>query len=323
MASRPVGRPRVVCAGIAVADVFVPPLARMPEPGELVATEDFVVETGGCAANTAIALARLGVRPAIVAKVGNDLFGDFVEQELSAAGVDVSGISRAPGLGTSKTVIVPVSGEDRRYIHTFGANAALAAVDIAAALTPAPEILSIGGYLVLPSLRPDELVEQLAAARRAGARTVLDVVAPAGYALSVADVAGVLPEVDYFLPNDDEAGALTGESDPRRQAVRLLELGAGTVVVTMGERGLLAMSAAETIELPAAPVEVVEPSGAGDAFAAGLICGLLEGFGLRRALELASVVGASACTRIGCTAGLYTRAQADTHLEQALWLSPR
>jgi sugar/nucleoside kinase (ribokinase family) len=323
MASRPVGRPRVVCAGIAVADVFVPPLARMPEPGELVATEDFVVETGGCAANTAIALARLGVRPAIVAKVGNDLFGDFVEQELSAAGVDVSGISRAPGLGTSKTVIVPVSGEDRRYIHTFGANAALAAVDIAAALTPAPEILSIGGYLVLPSLRPDELVEQLAAARRAGARTVLDVVAPAGCALSLADVAGVLPEVDYFLPNDDEAGALTGESEPRRQAVRLLELGAGTVVVTMGERGLLAMSAAETIELPAAPVEVVEPSGAGDAFAAGLICGLLEGFGLRRALELASVVGASACTRIGCTAGLYTRAQADTHLEQALWLSPR
>jgi len=316
-------RPRVLCAGIVVADVFVPPLERMPEPGELVATEDFVVETGGCAANTAVALARLGITTAVVAKVGDDLFGAFVEQELAAAGVDVSGVGRAPGLGTSKTVIVPVSGEDRRYFHTFGANAALAAVDIGAALTPAPEILSIGGYLVLPSLRQDELVEQLATARRAGARTVFDVVAPTGRALSVADVAGVLPEVDYFLPNDDEAGALTGESDPRLQAERLLDLGAGTVVVTLGERGLLAMSGAETIELPAAHVEVVEPSGAGDAFAAGLICGLLEGFGLRRALELASVIGASACTRIGCTAGLYTRTQADAHLKQALWPSPR
>jgi len=324
MASDPAGRPRVVCAGIVVADVFVPPLTRLPDPGEIVATEDFVVETGGCAANTAIALARLGIGPAVVAKVGDDLFGDFVERELSAAGVAVSGIGRVTGLGTSKTVIVSVSGEDRRYIHTFGANAALSAGDIGAALAPAPEILSIGGYLVLPSLRQDELAAQLRAARRAGTRTVFDVVAPAGRALTVADVADVLPEVDYFVPNDDEAGALTGESDPRRQAERLLGLGAGTVVVTMGERGVLAMSRDETIELPAPPVDVVEPSGAGDAFAAGLICGLLERRSLRRCLELASVIGASACTRVGCTAGLLTRAEADAHLEaQAPWPSPR
>jgi sugar/nucleoside kinase (ribokinase family) len=323
MASAPEAAPRVVCAGIVVADVFVPPLARLPDPGELVATGDFVVETGGCAANTAVALARLGIVPAVVAKVGVDLFGDFVEQELAGEGVDVSGLGRAEGLGTSKTVIVPVSGEDRRYIHTFGANAALAAADIAPALLSPPEILSIGGYLVLPALRQAELAEQLAAARRAGVRTVFDVVAPAGRALTVADVAEVLPEVDFFVPNDDEAGALTGESDPRRQAERLLELGAGTVVVTMGERGLLAMSRDETIELPAPHVELVEPSGAGDAFAAGLICGLLEDLDMRRCLELASVVGASACTRVGCTAGLCTRAEADALLERALWPSPR
>jgi sugar/nucleoside kinase (ribokinase family) len=323
MASAPGAAPRVVCAGIVVADVFVPPLARLPDPGELVATGDFVVETGGCAANTAVALARLGVAPAVVAKVGTDLFGDFVEQELAGEGVDVSGLGRAEGLGTSKTVIVPVSGEDRRYIHTFGANAALEAADIAPALLPPPEILSIGGYLVLPALRQAELAEQLAAARRAGVCTVFDVVAPADRALTVADVAEVLPEVDFFVPNDDEAGALTGESDPRRQAERLLELGAGTVVVTLGERGLLAMSRDETIELPAPHVELVEPSGAGDAFAAGLICGLLEGLDLRRCLELASVVGASACTRVGCTAGLCTRGEADALLERAPWPSPR
>lgn len=323
MASEPAAAPRVVCAGIVVADVFVPPLSRLPGPGELVATDDFVIETGGCAANTAIALARLGVTPAVVAKVGDDLFGDFVAQELAAAGADVSGLGRVPGLGTSKTVIVPVSGEDRRYIHTFGANAALAAADVERALVSPPEILSIGGYLVLPALRQAELAGVLAAARRAGVRTVFDVVAPADRALTVADVADVLPEVDYFVPNDDEAAALTGESDPRRQAERLLELGAGTVVVTMGERGLLAMSPHETIELPAPHVELVEPSGAGDAFAAGLICGLLEGWSLRRCLELASVVGASACTRVGCTAGLCTRAEADAHLEHALWPSPR
>jgi sugar/nucleoside kinase (ribokinase family) len=305
----------VVCAGIAVADVFVPPLTRLPEPGELVSTDDFVVETGGCAANTAVALARLGVRSAVVAKVGDDLFGDFVVQELSAAGVDVTGIGRAPGLGTSKTVIVSVRGEDRRYVHTFGANAALSATDLVPALAAAPRVLYVGGFLVLPALRQDELAGELRRARAAGARVGFDVVAPAGRALSPADVARVLPEVDYFVPNDDEAGALTGESDPRRQAERLLELGAANVVITMGARGLLAANGEVTIELPAPRVDFVEPSGAGDAFAAGLCYGLLHGWDLRRSLELASVTGASACRALGCTAGLFTRAEADAYLE--------
>jgi len=322
MASGP--GPTVVCAGIVVADVFVPPLERLPEAGELVTTDDFVVETGGCAANAAIALARLGVRAGVVAKVGDDHFGVFVEDELSAAGLDVTGIGRVAGLGTSKTVIVPVNGEDRRFIHTFGANAALSAADLRPALAAAPDVLYIGGFLVLPALRQDELAEELRLARRAGTRVVFDVVAPAGRALSLDDVAGVLPEVDYFVPNDDEAAALTGESDPRRQAERLLALGAGTVVVTLGERGLVAVDGEGVIELPAPHVDFVEPSGAGDAFAAGLVYGLLQGWPLRRSLEFASAIGASACTHLGCTAGLFTRAEADSFLEShAACPSPR
>ena len=317
-------RASVVCAGVVVADIFVPPLRQLPEPGELVATEDFVVEPGGCAANAGIALARLGVRPTVVAKVGEDLFGDFVEHELSAAGVDVSGIGRAAGLGTSKTVIVPVSGEDRRYVHTFGANAALCAADIAPAIATPPDVLYVGGFLVLPALRQDELAAQLRRARQAGTRTVLDVVAPSGRALSPDDVAGVLPQVDFFVPNDDEAAALTGVRDPRKQVERLLELGAGTVVVTMGEQGVVAGSADGVVTLPAPRVEVVEPSGAGDAFAAGLVFGLLERWALPRCLAFASMIGASACTRLGCTAGLPTRAEADAYLESnARCPSPR
>ena len=316
--------PRVVCAGIVVADVFVPPLERLPEPGELVATDDFVVETGGCAANAAVALARLGVPPAIVARVGDDVFGDFVEAELSAEGIDVTALGRAPELGTSKTVIVPVNGEDRRYIHTFGANAALCAADLEPALSRSPDVLYVGGYLVLPGLRQEELVEQLRLARATGTLVVFDVVAPAGQVISLDDVRGVLPEVDYFVPNGDEAGALTGETDATRQAERLLGLGAGTVVVTLGERGLVAVSADETIELPAPHVDFVEPSGAGDAFAAGLAFGLLQDWSLRRRLQFASVVGASACTRLGCTAGLFTRAEADAYAEEHLsWPSAR
>jgi sugar/nucleoside kinase (ribokinase family) len=318
------GCARVVCAGVVVADVFVPPLLRLPEPGELVVTEDFVVETGGCAANAGIALARLGVRPTVVARVGDDLFGDFVEQELRAAAVDVSGIARTANLGTAKTVIVPVSGADRRYVHTFGANAALCAADIESAIAAPPDVLYVGGFLVLPALRQEELAELLRRARRSGTQVVLDVVAPAGQSLSSDDVSGLLPQVDYFVPNDDEAAALTGERDPRRQVERLSELGAGTVIVTMGDRGVVAGSDDGLIELPAPRVDMVEPSGAGDAFAAGLVYGLLDHWALPRSLEFASMMGASACTRLGCTAGLPTRAEADAYLESiARCPSPR
>lgn len=324
MASAAMGPPPVVCAGIVVADVFVPLLSRLPDAGELVATEDFVVETGGCAANTAVALARLGVRTSVVARVGDDVFGDFVARDLEALGIDVSALTRSPSIGTSKTVIVPVRGDDRRYIHTFGANAELSAADLAPAVAAAPDVLYVGGYLVLPALRQDELAEQLRLARRAGSRVVFDVVAPAGRAVSLADVAGVLPEVDFFVPNDDEAGALTGERDPRRMAERLRDLGAGVVIVTMGDRGLVAASADGILELPAPTIDFEEPSGAGDAFAAGLVFGLLQGWDLSRCLELAEVIGASACTGLGCRAGLFDREQADRYLEQhGSWRSSR
>ena len=71
--------PTVVCAGILVADLFVPPLERLPAGGDLVVTEDFLVQPGGCAANTAISLAKLGVSVSVVGKVGTDVFGEAVE----------------------------------------------------------------------------------------------------------------------------------------------------------------------------------------------------------------------------------------------------
>ena len=79
--------PSVVCAGILVADIFVPPLERLPRVGELVVTEDFLVQPGGCAANTAISLVKLGVSVSVAGKVGSDLFGDAVERDLHAWGV--------------------------------------------------------------------------------------------------------------------------------------------------------------------------------------------------------------------------------------------
>src|SRR5690349_11906362 len=98
----------VVCAGILVADLVVPPLPRLPDAGELLDTPDFLVQPGGCAANAAIALARLGVTASVVGRVGDDLFGEAVVAGLRAEGVDTGSVIPTAGAPTSKTVILPV-----------------------------------------------------------------------------------------------------------------------------------------------------------------------------------------------------------------------
>jgi sugar/nucleoside kinase (ribokinase family) len=306
----------VVCAGILVADLFVPPLDRLPGAGELVATEDFLIQPGGCAANTAIALAKLGVSVSVSGKVGNDSFGDAVAHELQANGVQTGALRRSSSYNTSKTVILPVVGEDRRYIHTIGANADFMVDDIDLALAEQAQVFALGGYFVLPKLESLRLIELLAGLRKRGVRTVLDIIVPTStHHPTLDNLRPILPHIDVFMPNSVEATMLTGETDPEKQAELFLQAGCAIAIITRGRDGALLMSTQKTLEAPAVPVEVVDVSGAGDAFAAGFIVGLLEQWTPEDALRFASVIGASACTKLGCTGGVFTRKEAETYVQ--------
>lgn len=309
--------PAVLCAGILVADLFVPPLSRLPAPGELLTTDDFLIDSGGCAANTATCLTKLAVPAGVAGSVGGDSFGDFIIQDLHGKGVATRGICRSAAHGTSKTVILPVIGDDRRYIHTIGANADFTAGDIDRELLSQAKVLDVGGYLILPGLKKHDLALLLQAARGGGILTVLDIVVPAGGSRPLlADLGDILPHVDLFTPNNAEAEILTGESDPRAQAAAFLAAGCRTAIVTQGAGGAVLMTAEATLEASAAPVEVIDASGAGDAFAAGCIVGLLEGWDLPQLLGFATVVGASACTRLGTTTGVFSRRQAEAYFRE-------
>jgi sugar/nucleoside kinase (ribokinase family) len=308
--------PSVVCAGILVADLFVPPLERLPIGGDLVVTEDFLVQPGGCAANTAISLAKLGIPVSVAGKVGKDMFGDAIERDLQASGVRTSALRRSSTHGTSKTVILPVIGEDRRYIHTIGANADFTVEDISIPLVMQSQVFALGGYCVLPRLDPQRIAMLLNNMREHGVCTLLDVVVPASANHpTLDDLRPILPFVDVFVPNIEEAAILTGETDPVKQAELFLHAGCSIAIITRGENGALLMSARETLEAPAFPVEIVDVSGAGDAFVAGFIVGLLEQWSLANTLRFASMIGASACTQLGCTGGVFTRAEAEAYLQ--------
>lgn len=305
--------PPVVCAGLVVADHVTPPLDHLPGPGELVAVDDLVLNIGGGAANTAVDLARLGVTAAICARVGDDSFGRFATETLRGRGVDCSALTIDPSQRTSQTLIVNVRGQDRRFIHTVGANRGFTAEDLDAVLATNPRVLHIGYFLILPNLDAQGLAERFRRARAGGTRTLLDVATP-GPGAYLERLKVVLPETDIFVPNTDEARLILGESNPVLQARAFRAMGARRVVITLGEQGVVSLSEERQVRLGVYPTSYVDGSGGGDAFNAGYIVGLLEGRPELECLKLASAVGASCVRDVGTTEGVFSRPEADAFI---------
>jgi sugar/nucleoside kinase (ribokinase family) len=305
----------VLCAGIIVADHVCSPVTHVPAAGELVMTEKMLLTIGGCAANAAVDLVKMEVASAVVGRVGADIFGRIVADMLRDHGVDTSALLTTPGADTSQTLIVNVAGQDRRFIHTFGANAELRAADIPLDRVKECKILYLGGYLVMPKIRQEELVPVFAAARQAGAKTVLDVVVP-GHGEYLSRLERLLPHVDVFLPNDHEARLMTGEADPAKQAELFHRLGARTAVITMGGDGAVLVTDGVRLRSGVYSVPFVDGSGGGDAFDAGFIYGLLRQMSPEDCLRVASALGASCVRAIGTTPGVFTRSECEEFLRK-------
>ncbi|MBL8797255.1 MAG: carbohydrate kinase family protein [Planctomycetia bacterium] len=307
--------PDVLCAGIVVADHVCMPIDHLPAAGELVMTDRMLLTIGGCAANAAVDLTKMGVRAAVVGRVGNDVFGKVVADLLREAGVDVSLMQFSEAAQTSQTLIVNVQGQDRRFIHTFGANGEFRAANIPREYFGRSQILYLGGYLVMPNVRADELAEVFAAAQQAGTRTVLDVVTP-GPGSYLPGLKQLLPHVDVFLPNSHEAEVISGVHDPLQQAELFHEFGAKTVVITMGGDGSVLVTNGLRLRAGVYQVPFVDGSGGGDAFDAGYIHGMLQQLPTEDCLRIASALGASCVRAIGTTPGVFTRAECEAFLKE-------
>jgi sugar/nucleoside kinase (ribokinase family) len=307
--------PEVLCAGIIVADHVCTPIPHVPAAGELVMSDRMLLTIGGCAANVAVDLVKMGVRASVAGRVGGDVFGRVVTDMLRGQGVDVSGIQVSDRAETSQTMIVNVTGQDRRFVHTFGANAEFRAADIPRDLLNGCRVLYLGGYLLMPNVIADELAEVFAEARRAGVRTMLDVVTP-GAAEYLPRLEKLLPHVDVFLPNNHEAELITGERDPLAQAQRFHDLGAVTSVVTLGGEGAVLVEKGRRLRAGVFSVPYVDASGGGDAFDAGYIYGLLRGLDAEGCLRVASALGASCVRAIGTTPGVFTEPECEQFLSE-------
>ena len=305
----------VLCAGIVVADHVCTPVAHLPGPGELVMAERLLLTLGGCAANTAVDLAKMGISSAVVGRIGADLFGRIVAQMLAAAKVETDLLQAIAGADTSQTLIINVAGQDRRFIHTFGANAGFRAADIPRDRFAAAKVLYVGGFLVMTALTGKELAEVFALARGQGVKTFLDVVAPPDMEY-MAQLEPLLPHVDVFKPNTDEARLILGISDTMQQAETFHRMGANTVVITCGGEGSVLVNDKVRLRAGVYPVTFVDGSGGGDAFDAGFIYGVLRDMPIEDCLRYASALGASCVRAIGTTPGVFTRSECEAFLKQ-------
>jgi len=295
--------PDVVCLGILVADVVARPVDAFPERGTLALVDSIDLRGGGCAVSTASVLARLGLRAAVVGKVGTDAFGDFLLALLARRGVDGGGVLRDAASPTSATVVLVDEAGERTFLHTAGANAALRADEVGE--TPyAGRALHLAGALVLDALDGNPAASLLAAARARRLHTSLDTVFDASGRWE--RVLPALPHCDLVTPGLAEACGITGEADAARAARALRELGAGTAAVTLGPDGCHVCGDGFDGHVAGYAVRAVDGTGAGDAFAAGFLYGRLAGWPLERCARFANAAGALATTAVGAYEGVGT-----------------
>lgn len=304
-----------LCTGILFSDVVCSPVDHAPNEGELVAPERIELSLGGCASNAALDLARLGVNVGVAGCVGQDVFGQFIIDRLARGGANVGGIHKLSGIHTACTMVINVKGQDRRFIASPGANTRFTVDHIPPQWVQEAKVLYIGGYLMLLALETEEMVDLLRTARAAGTKTLLDVVGMGGRE-SFDRVALMLPEIDVFLPNDDEGAALTGLSDPLEQAQRFRDAGAKTVVITQGDRGSLLVGDGLRLRCGVYPTEFVGGTGSGDAFDAGYVAGLLAGEDPAGCLRWGAALGASCVRSINATDSVFNRQEAEAFMRQ-------
>lgn len=302
---------RVVVLGSANVDYTVA-VPRLPQPGETVSEGSLLVAFGGKGANQAVAARRLGAEVRFVGCVGDDPPGREIRSALAAEGIGVEGLATAPAAATGTALIV-VDAEGRNQIAVApGANRALTVATAA----PRAADLAWAQVLVCQLETPLAVVAwALEQARRGGVVTILNPAPVPAAPLPFLHLA------DYLTPNAGEAarlaGAAAGPDDPAAAAAALRARGAGTVIVTLGEAGALAVGPAGPLAVPAFAVPVVDTTGAGDAFNGGLAVALAEGRPLAEAVGLASAAAALACTQRGAQPSLPDRAAVERRLAGA------
>ena len=301
----------VACAGIVIADCVARPVIKQPKAGQLELVETIGLYSGGSAASTGFDMVKLGTKVALVGCIGNDGFGDFLESATTKAGCDSSYLTRVDAPTSATLVTVGEDGE-RSFLHSIGANAKLEPqhIPLAQLRTRGAKILHLAGFFILPGMEGtagEPATSLFTQATAQGFITSLDCVWDATGRWGKL-IGAVLAQTDIFCPSIHEAREIVQQPNgtPKDLAKALFACGIRQIVaLKMGEAGSFVMARdGEYHHVPAPKVEVIDGTGAGDAFIAGFLTARLRGYNLVTSAKIGNATGALCVGAMGATAGI-------------------
>ncbi|MBI3761753.1 MAG: ribokinase [Chloroflexi bacterium] len=287
---------------------------RFPVAGETLIGSDFDMGPGGKGSNQAVGSARLGAESHLVAVVGTDMFGDVGVNLYRQEGVGIEHLRRAPERNTGVGFILLNEAGENEIVLDMGANHLLSPEDVdrAEALIASSDVV-----MSVLEISPETAARAMALATKHGLISILN---PAP-AQPLGDV--ILANVDVLTPNESELRILSGlapddPTDTLDLAHRLQKRGVRQVVVTLGRNGALIVNEdGSTAHVPGQKVDVVDTTGAGDAFTCALGVALAEGKPLKEAARFATCAGALACTKLGVIPALARREEVEQLMQTA------
>ena len=305
--------PRITVIGSINMDLVVR-CGTLPTPGQTILAESSTEICGGKGANQAVAAARAGGQVTMIGRIGDDAIADRLVTNLAQARIETEHVLRTDGSASGLAVVAVDSSGQNSIMVVPGANGRVSVNDIENARSA---IESSSVVLLQLEIPLDAVVASISIARSAGVRVIVD---PAPAPIEWPDH---LFQVDLLCPNESEAAALVGHSVQTLQqaesAARALhEKGTSSVAITLGERGTLLFDGDQTHLVDPFPVQAVDTTAAGDAFAGALAVSWAEHDNLIDAVRFGNAAGAVAASRVGAQPSMGSRYDIET-----LWRSIR
>lgn len=294
---------KLVCLGILVGDFVARPVRQMPERGKLTLVDTCELHLGGCASNTATVARNLGVDVCVIGKLGDDALGEFVMASLKKSRIDVSRVRIEKGINTSGTAVLVFPDGERSFLHSFGTNSRFSVNDIDFDYLKNFSIVHLAGVFLLPGFESENLIEFARRVKAIGKILSFDTAWDStGRWLSV--IEGSIEFVDYFFTSIEEAKMLSGQNHYQDMAKFFIDRGVKNICIKMGPEGSFVTNGSDKEFFPALKVNAVDSTGAGDAYVAGFLTGLLRKYPLFKCGLLANTAGAMAVTAVGATSGI-------------------
>jgi ribokinase len=291
------GKPSILTVGDINLDIIAP-IPFYPQKGGEGVTNRAEIHLGGSATNTAVLLARSGFKTYLLGRIGEDPFGDYALRLLSHTGIDMSLIQRDQNLTTGIMFIVVTPDGERTIFGQRGANVNLEPISLNGTQFANLSWVHVSGYSFLQEPQRSTAMKILEEASALGISTSLDVGICAAFQARE-EIEKALNYVKVLFLSAEEARALTGQENPGSAIEYALTRGVRKVAVKLGDEGCLVSDGKNVHKIPALPVEVVDTTGAGDAFNAGFILGELSGRSIEESGKIGNLFGALACTVIG------------------------